>query len=414
MNKSLPSLPKECPFLYISQLQSLAPIQGQSRVEFEDFIVEELPLYEPCGEGEHCYLWIEKRGISTRAAIRKLSRALGKRERDFGYAGLKDAQGITRQHLSIVHHGEAEDLLAASTPKIQILAVKRHQNKVRVGHLRGNRFQIRLRNGASGDLPRALSILTVLKEQGVPNYFGLQRFGQHQNSHRLGEALVTKNDEAFLGELLGPHLVSDAPARSAYLAGDATQALKLWPKHEKGEIAALRSLVKDPSDLKRAIRAIPSALRFFYCNALQSFLFNRYLSRVLEEGKSLQQGSIAVLDRNGAAFPVEDLEQERPRLSRFEIHPSGPLFGASLLRPHETSPDRRLEDEILTEAGLTLSDFEAPSLKLKGQRRPLRIPLGEPQVKEGQESGSLELSFTLPKGSYATSVLSELMQKPIA
>ncbi|MDF1660152.1 MAG: tRNA pseudouridine(13) synthase TruD [Planctomycetota bacterium] len=421
MNKCLPSLPDELKILYFSQLQSLPGISGESRQELGDFTVEEEALYEPSDEGEHCYLWIEKQGISTRGAIRKLSRALGKRERDFGYAGLKDAAGITRQYLSIVHKGSPEELLEASSPKIQILSVKRHKNKLRVGHLKGNQFQLRLRDCADGDLERAEAILAALKERGIPNYFGLQRFGDHFNSHILGRHLITGQIPAFLSELLGPRPESQvheqkdelSAARLAFENGDLEEAVKLWPKHQKAESSALRSLVKVPGDTERAVRAIPQALRFFYGNAFQSYLFNRYLSICLEGSKPIHPGSIALLDKNGAAFEVEDLEKERPRFQSFELHPSGPMFGAKLLRPKENSADWEIENGVLEDAGLSMSDLENSDLKLNGMRRALRIPLQSYQLKEGEAPGTLELCFSLPKGCYATSVLGELFQKPV-
>ena len=421
MNKFLPSspesLPSELSFLYFSQSQSLPGISGRARQEPEDFVVEEEALYQPSGEGEHCYLWVQKQGISTRGAIRKLSRLYGKRDKDFGYAGLKDAAGITRQYLSFVHTGPLPELEKDLSTKIQILSIARHKNKLRPGHLKGNHFQLRLQGCASGDLERAQKIIAALQKRGIPNYFGLQRFGHNFNSHILGQHLLTKETELFLAELLGPrpepYPDPFTNARAAYQAGQLDDALKLWPKHQSAEYSALRSLIKVPDDKERAVRAIPKALRFFYGSALQSYLFNGYLSKVLKDSINPGLGSIAILEKNGAAFEIDDLSQEEARLKNLEIHPSGPLFGAKLLRPSEQSLERQIEDRVLNEATLELSNFENSDLKLSGMRRALRIPLHECQIDQPQE-GCLELKFFLPKGCYATGLLQELFQRPIS
>ena len=128
----------------------------------EDFFVEELPLYLPCGEGEHLYLTVEKKGLTTFELLQRLAGALGVRERDFGYAGLKDARATTRQTVS-VPGVSAEQALALTIPGVRILAAKRHRNKLRTGHLAGNRFAIRIREVQ----PVAPSQYSVLLKNGT-------------------------------------------------------------------------------------------------------------------------------------------------------------------------------------------------------------------------------------------------------
>src|SRR5690242_15079779 len=107
----------------------------------ETFVVEEIPAYEPSGEGEHTYVWIEKRGLTTMDAVKRLARALDTDARDIGYAGLKDRNAVTRQWIS-VPRVEPERVLAIAEPDLRVLAAKRHGNKLRTGHLRGNRFEV--------------------------------------------------------------------------------------------------------------------------------------------------------------------------------------------------------------------------------------------------------------------------------
>ncbi|NOY13581.1 MAG: tRNA pseudouridine(13) synthase TruD, partial [Deltaproteobacteria bacterium] len=131
----------------------------------EDFQVEEIPLYPCCGDGEHLYLWIEKEGISTRELLGQLSRGLQLNERELGYAGLKDARARTRQMISIPA-GRADRLTGLQLRKARILRQERHSNKLRLGHLAGNRFTIRLRNPHPQAAQRAAAILQVLEQQG--------------------------------------------------------------------------------------------------------------------------------------------------------------------------------------------------------------------------------------------------------
>ena len=137
----------------------------------EDFLVTEIPAYLPCGEGEHLYVEIEKRGITTLEAIRRIGRALNLPEREIGYAGMKDSRGITRQTISLPRI-RPEAALELDIPGIRILSALRHRNKLKLGHLRGNRFRVRVRGVSDGAGERAAEVLKVLEQRGVPNYFG--------------------------------------------------------------------------------------------------------------------------------------------------------------------------------------------------------------------------------------------------
>ena len=150
----------------------------------EDFLVAEIPLYLPCGEGEHTFAEIEKRGITTFEALRRVAKALDVAERDLGYAGMKDARGVTRQTFSIPRVAP-ERVLALELPGIRVLSAVLHKNKLKLGHLRGNRFSLRLREVATDAEAKASAVLAVLARRGVPNYFGEQRFGRRGDNDRL-------------------------------------------------------------------------------------------------------------------------------------------------------------------------------------------------------------------------------------
>ena len=168
---------------------SLAGVGGTVRYTPEDFLVEEIPLYEPCGEGQHVYVRFEKRGMATHRLLDNISRQLHVSPRTIGYAGMKDAHAVTRQTISIdgIDPSQVEKL---NIPGATVLSVSRHRNKLKLGHLAGNRFKIRIRNVDREAQVAAQTILEILQQRGVPNYFGEQRFGIRNNTHRLGLALL--------------------------------------------------------------------------------------------------------------------------------------------------------------------------------------------------------------------------------
>jgi tRNA pseudouridine13 synthase len=185
-------------------------IGGKLKAKPEDFFVEEIPLYLPTGEGQHVYAQIEKVGLSTHAAIKRVARALSVSPGTIGYAGLKDAQAVTRQTISI-DKVAPQTVAALDLPNIKILSVKPHTNKLKTGHLAGNRFVIRVSEVSQAALPVAEGILDILVKKGAPNFFGEQRFGNRGNTDRLGEMLVRKNATEFVAEYLGRPQPQEAP-----------------------------------------------------------------------------------------------------------------------------------------------------------------------------------------------------------
>ncbi|MEA3345094.1 MAG: tRNA pseudouridine(13) synthase TruD [Chloroflexota bacterium] len=386
----------------------LPGIGGKIKVQPEDFVVEELPLYEPCGQGEHTYVRIEKRGLSTFEAVRAFARELRIPTRDIGYAGIKDAQAVARQTLSLMQV-EPEEVEKLRIPNIKILWINRHSNKLRRGHLRGNRFIIRVRGVEESVLPRARQVLELLRRRGVPNHYGLQRFGHRANSHTLGRALLREDTVSFLAEFLGLPRPQETElmreARSRFDAGDWEGALELWPSGMANERRALRTLV-ETGDEARAVRSVPRRMRRFLLSAYQSHLFNRIVAARLGEIDRVREGDLAWKHDSGAVFLVEDAEAEQPRAERLKISPSGPIFGYKMLMPQ--GEPGRLEREVLEEEGLALEDFRRPrGLKAKGARRPLRVPLREAELWYNE---GLMISFDLPSGSYATNVLREIVK----
>ncbi len=390
-------------------------IGGQLKAKPEDFVVEEIPLYLPAGEGQHIYVKIEKRGLSTYAAINQLARALNISRRAIGHAGLKDAQAVTRQTLSI-DGSSPEAIEALDFPNIKILSFNRHHNKLKIGHLAGNRFIIRVRQVTEAVLPIAQTVLATLQETGVPNFFGLQRFGKRNNTHRLGETLLRKDRAGFVAEYLGQPQPEEAShvqtARGLVDESRWVEALEKWPRNLSDERRVLKAIVLADGDFTKVFKALSNKkLKSFFVSAYQSYLFNQLLAQrfdifePVEALNRLEKGDVAYIHGKGASFVVEAVAVEQARAEQFEISPSGPLFGLkTLLAQHE--PGQR-EQAILAEQGLTLEDFRVPGLKIRGARRPYRFKLKESRVwwDEG-----LMVSFALPPGAYATRIMAEIMK----
>ncbi|WP_376756012.1 tRNA pseudouridine(13) synthase TruD [Archangium violaceum] len=321
---------------------------GAFKLVPEDFEVEELPAYQPSGEGDHLYLWLEKRGRDTREVVKALASALGVDEGDVGVAGMKDRQAITRQLLSVPAKGEAR-LPEFSLEGVSVLWSRRHGNKLRTGHLKGNRFRLRLRGVK--DVGAARESFTRLSVRGVPNYFGDQRFGREGDNADFGRLLV-------LGQRL--------PRR--------------------------------PDKFQRKL----------YLSAFQSRLFNRALVDRLRAGTfdTALLGDVLRKEDSGGLFVCEALEVDGPRAASFEVSPAGPLFGPKMTAAAHSVAEA--EAKLLADEGVTLDDFRRGGDETQGGRRPYRVRLGNPLLEVDGED--LVLTFELPKGSYATEVLHELLK----
>ncbi len=393
----------------------LPGVGGEFKQSLEDFIVDEVPLYSPSDKGEHTYFEVEKSDLSTIEAIERISHGLGVALRELGFAGLKDRKGITRQVFS-VRLVPPERVLAIQSSQIKVLWARLHTNKLRVGHLRGNRFRIRIRN-VEPDQRRIDAIAGVMLRDGIPNFYGPQRFGVRGDSFRIGRALLKKDPELAVRRLLGhpaaternPHVVE---ARSRFMAGDLPGALESFPRSYRQERQVLDYLIRSGGNYRGVLRFLAEPIKKLYYSAYQSFLFNRLLDSRLEATENrpgcLWTGDLAWIHRNGAVFKVMDAGIEQPRADGFEISPSGPVYGKKMPLPEGRQAD--LEAKLLEDEGLRHATFHSlmPGLHMEGGRRPLRVPLREFQME--LVGNDLLLSFFLPKGAYATTLLREIMK----
>lgn len=321
------------------------------RVELEEFVVDELPLYPPAGVGTHTFVRIEKRGRDTEAVARALARAAGVAPREVGYAGRKDRRAVARQWLSVPGL-DPERALALELPGARVLEAVPHPHKLRVGHLRGNAFAIAVREVDEALGREAQARLAALARSGLPNRFGAQRFGREADNAERGREV---------------------------LAG------RLRPRD------------------RRAAR--------FLVSALQAAVFNEALARRSLPLDAVEEGDVAQVVASGGLFRVEELAREAPRAARFEISATGPIFAAGAGGRHPEPAGAPAARERATLAAFDLGaerlDRPPPGLRVAGGRRALRVPVAD--VACAWESGLLRLRFSLPAGSYATVLLEELV-----
>ncbi|APR79760.1 tRNA pseudouridine 13 synthase [Minicystis rosea] len=323
----------------------------------EDFVVDEIPAYTPSGRGEHLFITFRKRGLTTPDALRALSRALDVDPRAAGAAGMKDRHAVTTQTASFpvpMARDAAAVVAGISIPGIEILGAARHDNKLKPGHLIGNRFTLVLRDIDAAEVQALCERLVEIGSIGVPNAFGPQRFGRD----------------------------GDNPARA---------------------IAWLSGRDRGPRD-KRDQRLLFSAL--------QSLLFNQVLARREEAGTwaAVLPGDVAKKHDTGGLFtvPLEgpELDDAKARAAAGSLSATGPMFGAKMRWP-EGEP-AAIEREVLEASAIDPARFEAWKHLGEGTRRALRLTVAEMDVQateEGAGKASVIVRFVLPKGGYATTVL---------
>lgn len=396
----------------------VAPLGGRIKDAPDDFLVEEIPLYEPGGSGTHTYFCIEKRGMTTLHAVRNIARALGVPHRVIGYAGLKDAEAVTRQVLS-VEHVPPERITALDRPNLRVLWTNLHTNKLRLGHLKGNRFVIRVRGAEAGRLADARATLERLARDGVPNYFGAQRFGLRGDTWALGRALLRRDWVEFISILLGRPGDNDRGdirhARELFEQGRYDEAARAWPYPLRDERTACLAMARTGGSHQRAAYGVDKSLKRLYVSAFQSYLFNQVVAQRIRKLGTLMDGDLAYRHANGAVFRVESAAVEQPRADAFEISPSGPLFGYRMTdpqgRPHE------IEEAVLSASGFAPEDFRAAGAhKVKGARRALRFQPRDADASEGSDERGdyYEFRFALEAGCYATMVLREVCKASLA
>jgi tRNA pseudouridine13 synthase len=344
-----PSLPDRLLQTPLRLTADLPGIGGVIKQEVDDFVVEEIPAYLPSGQGEHLYLWVEKRDMGAEYFTRQLAQRLGISPRDVGTAGLKDRRAVTRQWVSVP--GACEVLLPqVDGDGITVLKVDRHGNKLKPGHLHGNRFNILIRDVQ--EVSTLGSIVKRIEEQGLPNYYGTQRFGRGGETLHMGWSL---------------------------LHGERVQAGHFLKK--------------------------------LALSAVQSACFNVYLSERLREGcfRQVLDGDVMAKWPAGGMFVTNDPVTEQARFDRREIVHTGPMFGSKMREAERAAGER--EAFLLRSIELGRETFRAGGKLLEGTRRHNVIYVEN--LTWSEEQSNVRLQFSLPAGSYATVLLEEVMKTAV-
>ena len=325
------------------------PVTGVIRARPEDFFVDEVLGFEPDGEGEHVLLQIEKRNTNTQWLADRLADFAGISKRDVSYAGLKDRNAVTRQWYSLGLAGIAEpDWVSLEIENVHILQHARHRRKLRRGTFQGNRFRLVIRE-LQGKPDILQARLQLVCQQGVPNYFGEQRFGHHGANLQQAMAMF--------------------------------QGKRIKNRHK----------------------------RSLYLSAARSFLFNELLSQRVTAG-SLNQaitGDVMLLAGSNSYFVPAAIDTEiLQRLASFDIHPSGCLWGKG--QTPAQGEAETMETKLAHAHPEMCRGLEQAGLKQ--ERRSLRVPVIDLEWDLDTDRQQLDLQFFLPAGSYATTVLRELIQ----
>ncbi|RUM63210.1 MAG: tRNA pseudouridine(13) synthase TruD [Sulfurimonas sp.] len=335
-----------------------------------DFVVEELPIYEFSGEGEHLILLVRKKNLSTNEMVGQIARYLGIKNREIGYAGLKDKHAMTKQYISL-HKKYEEAMEGFNFEGIKIISKTYHNNKIRIGHLKGNRFYIKIKKVNPTSAIKIDEALKNIKKNGMPNYFGYQRFGNDGDNHILGEKLA------------------------------------------KGEARERNPRVKK-----------------LLINAYQSYLFNNWLSKRLEINSLVSSFEPKEL-ASQLEIPLEELERMKAQSHAFKLmngdlmehYPKGKLFEFE-----ETEHDfSRFNERDISVTGLLCGkkvrvaeglageiekEFD-DEINADGARRFAWIYPTDIEGRFNPIEAQYELNFTLPKGSYATVLLEEIAKRKI-
>ena len=330
-----------------------------------DFTVEEIPLYDFSGEGEHLVLKVRKKEMTTWEMLDAISNHVGIRRRDIGYAGLKDKHAMTMQYISLPAKLE-ERIGTFAHEKIKILETTRHNNKIRVGHLKGNRFEIRLKKVLGVQKDKLDSVLKWIKANGVPNYFGNQRFGTNGNNwedgKKLLEGTLKMRDRKTREFLMGSY---QSYLFNKWLAKRMEINLLLQEFSE----AETEKLMQLPQGALSGTKAQPN----FY---------------------KLLEGELMMHYPYGKLFAAEDTAKEAARFATKDTAPTGLIPGTKTRRAKGN-------------AGIIEQMFDEP-VKLYGARRYAWVQVTEIEKRYIAEKAHYELGFALPKGSYATNVLDVL------
>jgi len=335
-----------------------------------DFVVEELPLYEFSGEGEHLILFVRKKNLTTNEMIGQIARYLGIKNRDIGYAGLKDKHAMTKQYISI-HKQHEEAMENFVSEGIKIVSKTYHNNKIRIGHLKGNRFYIKVKKVNPTSAQKIDEALKNIKKIGMPNYFGYQRFGNDGDNHILGEKIAK-----------GEAKERNPRVKKLLINAYQSHLFNLWLSRR----LEINSLVNsfDAKELESLLN-LP-------IETLQKMKNQTHFFKLID-------GDIMEHYPHGRLFEFNNEEDDIKRFNECDISVTGLLCGTKV--KHSNSFAREIEKEF------------DDTINAYGARRYAWVYPTDIEGRFNQVEAQYEMNFTLPKGSYATVLIEEIAKKKI-
>ncbi len=349
---------------------------GHSSIDFHfkqtprDFVVEEIPLYEFSGEGEHLVLFIRKKGLSTFELIGLLANHLGIKNKEIGYAGLKDKHAMTKQYISL-HKKYEEALENFSHESVKIISKTYHNNKIRIGHLQGNRFYIKLKKVNPTSAQKIDEALKNINDFGMPNFFGYQRFGNYGDNHILGEK-IAKGEKKERNHKVKKLLIS------AY----QSHLFNLWLSRR----LEINTLVQNfGAEELESLLNIPH-------NEIQKLQKQKHPFKMIH-------GDIMEHYPHGRLFDFEDTDEDLERFLKRDISVTGLLCGKKV----------KLSSGL---AGTIEKDFN-DEINADGARRYAWVYPTDIEGRFKPVEAQYEMNFTLPKGSYATVLIEEIAKRKL-
>ncbi len=360
-----------------------------------DFVVEEITpdgLILEVGkewkfeesEGKHLICVLEKVNWDTNRAVKMVSKQLHVSPKRVGFAGTKDKRAWTAQRISIWGLGQ-DDITKVHLKDLKLWPIKRSNERIKLGDLWGNRFTITIRELDNEEKAK----LEKPREFKVPNFFGIQRFGEKRPvTHLVGKALVLGNPELAVKLYLGwvgpgEREETKEARRKVKQNWDWNEALNYFPKHLSYERTLISHLSNHTNDYVGALRKLPKNLLKMFVHGYQSYLFNRYLEeRINKHGFGGLEGDV--------------LENDVP---------TGPIYGYETQFP--LGEEGELEKQVIKQEGVWIDQFRIksiPEASSKGMRRGIFVTVHDYQVIE-EGSDWVRIRFKLEKGTYATTVL---------
>lgn len=358
-----------------SRFLTHSPINFVFNKGSKDFTVEELPLYKFSGDGEHIVVLIRKKDMTTWEMLSALSSAIGIKQKDIGYAGLKDKDGMTIQYISMPKSFESQ-ITAFAHPNIKILNITRHKNKIKLGHLAGNRFFIRLKKVMPSDFVKLKNALAKIESEGMPNYFGYQRFGRDGKNHELGREIAH-----------GQRTERNQNLKRFFISAYQSKLFNDWLSFRIDTSRLIESF--DKKELNEAIKIHFASKGIAAPNIPPTELKKQTQFFKILDGEAMCHYP------HGKLFNAEDPKEEAARFDKKQIAPTGLLCGER----------NRLSSGDAFEIEKYFMDDKIPAL---GDRRYAWIFPYECSAEYDEEEAHAKIRFCLPKGSYATYLIEEI------